>query len=317
MTEGRSMATCAAALTGLLALWAATLGHPLFAGPHDAAVEIAGVAISQRAAFNWPWALGLYLGGIGALFVLRARGATSPAAVVPMILAAAGFLVGARLQFRLEALPFGQALAMPLAGIFEPGMREPLGIVLAAVFACSAAALLRVPWRAMGDAVAVTLAAMMPFGRIACLIVGCCAGRVASPRFAWLAARYPRGTEAHATQVAQGLIDATSPFSLPTHPLPLYFALAGLALLALLVRLLRRGAASGSLLLTFGFVWPVVKLSLEQLRADPRPGMLMTLIPSAVLVVALAVLGTTVRRPTRGPALERPIRLGPAAPGNA
>jgi prolipoprotein diacylglyceryltransferase len=91
-------------------------------------------------------------------------------------------------------------------------------------------------------------------------------------------------------QVEQGVIAPTSTMSLPLHPLLLYFGLASLAILLVLVWQIRRGAAPGRPALIFCVLQSAVMLLLELLRAIPRPSVLMTAIPLAVLVASLAAV---------------------------
>ena len=70
-------------------------------------------------------------------------------------------------------------------------------------------------------------------GRLGCFCHGCSFG--ATTALPW-AVTYPAGTEAHAAQVAQGLILANASASLPVHPVQLYSAAAGLAIFLALLR---------------------------------------------------------------------------------
>ena len=108
------------------------------------------------------------------------------------------------------------------------------------------------------------------------------------------------------------LISPGAPLSLPAHPLPAYFAVASLLTLAVLLWLLRRGAPAGSMLATFCILRPLSKLSLEPLRAVPRPGALMLGIPATVLIVTCTVLAVMFLR-RAGARTEGQARIGPKA----
>jgi prolipoprotein diacylglyceryltransferase len=108
--------------------------------------------------------------------------------------------------------------------------------------------------------------------------------------------RFPRETEAYGAQLTHNLISPGAPLSLPAHPLAIYFAFASLLTLVVLLWLLRRGTPAGSMLAVFCILWPLAKLALEPLRAVPRPGMMMTIVPATILVFGCALAGAMLRR---------------------
>jgi len=232
------------------------------------------------------WLAGGLLGLVTAALVLRSRRALNGRAVVSLVAAGVGVAAGAKWQYRLEYLPVSSAFFFsPREFITEPGVRLPLGLVTGAVVGLVCCLALRVSWRAMGDALCLGATVMMPVGRIGCLVAGCCTGRACPSWLGPLCFRYPAGTEAYDAQVRAGLLPVTSALSLPAHPLPVYFMLASLALLPILLRL--RRARAGSILLLFCIVNPLTKLCLEPLRASPHPGPLMVAIPAVVLTMGL------------------------------
>jgi phosphatidylglycerol---prolipoprotein diacylglyceryl transferase len=267
-----------------------------------------GLVVSPMAAYHLLWGLGLYVGGLAGVAVLRVRHAASTATLGALLLSGTAFLVGARLHYRLETLPLGDALSSH--GFLTGGLRLPLGLLLGATVACGGAWLMRADWRATGDAWAVTASAVIAIGRMGCLAAGCCFGAVCSSRLSWLCVRHGPETETYGYQLQHQLIEPGASLSLPAYPLPAYFAVASLATIAALVWLLRRGAPAGALLLAFCILRPAAKLALEPLRADPRPALLMVGIPGVVLAGALIVLagatrqrwlaGSTRRRLARG-----------------
>lgn len=289
MTPSTRTTASLAIVTTVFALWLATLSPSL--RPHAGAtdVHVWGRRLDLAGMYAVIWATGLWVGGLAGVFVLRARRALSSRAVAAMGLGTVAFVAGIKLQYRLELFAPGEALAIPVDRIAEPGAHLPLGLLAGSVVAVGSAALLGSGWRQVGDAWAVAMSVMIPIGRVACLLAGCCYGVVCARWPSWLCLTYPRGSPAFSRQAAYGLVDPGSAASLPTHPLPIYFALASLATLAILLRLLRRERAPGTLLLAFAILRPAAKLGLEPLRADARPGPLMTAIPAVVLVGAIVV----------------------------
>jgi hypothetical protein len=232
------------------------------------------------------WTVGCITGFLAALLVLHLRRALTPASALALALAWLFLFVGSKWHSRLETLPWTTALAVSPAELFAPGRRLPLGLLTSGVAAALACFALRLPWRHVGDALAVFWSVLIPIGRIGCMTYGCCLGTVCPPWLRPLGWRYGPGSEAFHLQLSAGVIPPTSTLSLPVHPLPLYFALASLCTLALLVSLLRRDGPPGTLLLVFCLVRPTTKLALEPLRAEAALPWLMVGIPAATLVVA-------------------------------
>ena len=235
------------------------------------------------------WTLGCAVGFVAALLVLHRRHVLTPATALTVALAWLFLFVGSKWHSRLEYLPWTSALLVSPAELFAPGRRLPLGLLTSGVAAALSCLLLRLPWRAVGDALAVFWSVLIPIGRIGCMVYGCCLGGVCGAWLRPLGWRYGPGSEAFRVQVAAGLIEPTSGESLPVHPLPVYFALASIATLVVLLRLLRHGAPPGTLLLVFGLLRPATKLALEPLRAEPAPSWLMIGIPAATLTIATTI----------------------------
>lgn len=248
------------------------------------------------------WAVGMLSGLVAGLLVLRARGALSRATVTALVLSGFALLLGAKLHHRLEIMPVADALAMQPADVFSPGLRMPLGLFLAGTTAVLVSLVLRAPWRETGDAWAVAASVVIPVGRLGCIASGCCMGTVCTHWPLALCMRFGPGSEAYHQQLGLGLISPYEAVSLPVHPLAAYFGIASLLTLAVLVVLLRRGAATGTCLAVFCVLRPAAKLALEPLRAMPRPAPLMVGIPTFVLVATcLAVASAWWRRRERKP----------------
>jgi prolipoprotein diacylglyceryltransferase len=228
------------------------------------------------------WTAGAAAGFVAGVLMLRARGALGLSTVIALGWAWEGLFLGAKWQFRLEHDPLPAAFWVTPGELFEPGLRMPLGLLVGGVLAGLWCLLVRAPWRETGDALAVAACVMMPIGRMGCMLNGCCMGR-ACVGISPFCPRYPPSTDAYQTQVREGLLHGTEALSLPAQPLPVYFALPALALLALLLWLHWRKAPPGALLAAFCIVEPAAKLLLEPLRANPRPPGLMLGIPATVL----------------------------------
>lgn len=296
MTDRTKTVASALIITGVGALVWTAVGPTLAPEPGYAQRRLGAIAVNPKAAYMVPWGVGLYLGGLLGLWVLHVRRAVTFRAIGAMAVGVVAFIVGLKAEYRLETMPWREALAITPSALAEPGARMPLGLWSGCAVAIGLAALMRANWRAVGDAWAVALSLTIPIGRIACLLAGCCFGKVCHHWPSLLCMTYGPGTAPFAYQVAYDGLDSGATESLPMHPLPVYFALASLVTLAVLVWMLRRGAPVGELLLVFAILRPVSKLLLEQLRGEPRPGPFMTLIPATVLSIAATVIVLRARR---------------------
>jgi phosphatidylglycerol:prolipoprotein diacylglycerol transferase len=235
-------------------------------------------------------------GSLAALLTLHVRGALTLRAVPAIALAAVGLSAGARLQYRLETMPLDAALRMSFPDVQDAGIRLPLGMVVGGLVAAAWCVVARLSWRDLGDALAVGAMVMVPFGRLGCWMNACCLGGVC-PAWLPICVRFPPGTEAHGAQVGQGLLEVSAAASLPAHPLPFYFAGVAILIFLVLVRMIRRGAASGMPLAVACILGSAGKLALETLRATPRPMGPTFVVPAVVLVGTLVLLAAARLRP--------------------
>jgi len=282
----------------VLTLVAVTVGATvLLLAPH--AGDIAGSFIDARqrsflgVAFTGPelyrlfWVSGGLLGALAFLLVGAWQGRLTAADVAAGPVYALGFVYGAMLEGRSENTPLLEAAQFVPTQLVGPGMRLPLGVLVGGLLSLAWCRATAAPWRLAGDRLAVAAATWEGFGRIGCLMAGCCTGTVCPAWMSSVCLRYPPRTDAFFEQMSTKLIDPTSPLSHPVHVLPVYFALASLALLALLASLLRRNAPAGTLLAVYAVVYAIGKFGLESLRGNPRTGMLMPVVLLTILTLGL------------------------------
>lgn len=244
------------------------------------------------------WTTGAALGALASLGVLRWRGLLHPRVLIVFLVAGALLQIGAKWQYRLQTLPLWEALTATPSEFYEPGMRMPLGLLLGGFGALASAAILRVPWRELGDALCIGGSVMLAVGRLGCFAAGCCMGTVCPVWMYPICLRLPAGTDVHNQQLRADLISLASPESLPVHALPAYFALASLFTLGVLVLLVRRGAPPGAPLLAFVILGSASKLALEFLRgsAPQGPAGLMLWLPVIGVASGLAAWLVVARR---------------------
>jgi prolipoprotein diacylglyceryltransferase len=214
-------------------------------------------------AYEGLWTAGLTLGAVAADDVLRRRGVTTAAARAAIPVAVLALVWGATVQHRLLFAPLSEAFRVSPAAVLGPGRSLPLGLAVGVLAGMGWAAAVGARWRTVGDALAVGFTALQPVGRLGCLVAGCCTGLLCEGPWCM---RFGPESVAHGWHVDEGWIGRDAALSLPVHPLPLYFAAASLALLALLLLLFRRDAAPGTILLVWAVLDPLSRLGLEQLR---------------------------------------------------
>ena len=164
---------------------------------------------------------------------------------------------------------------------------------------------------AYGDLLAPVLAFSFAAVRLSCLLAGCCFGVVTS--LPW-GIRYPRDSLAMRLHVAEGKVAYAAAWSLPVHPLQLYFAALAIAVGCVVLWYRRRQRYDGELLLLFVVLHETGKGLLELLRPAALGGRHLvanSLVVGAAAAIALTALRgrRTSLRPAAGPrraAADRP-----------
>jgi phosphatidylglycerol:prolipoprotein diacylglycerol transferase len=249
------------------------------------------------------------------LFLRRARGTAvgSDGAADLALAAMVGGLIGAR----------GLYVAQNWTAAFRGRLHEIIridhgGLVFYGGFLAAAALLLLLSWRRgyryglVADLIAPCLALGHAFGRVGCLLNGCCFGR---PWSGPLAMTYPAPSEVLAVQYAHGLFRGgeaeqvrraleglptdAAVACLPVLPVQAGEALLNLALAVLLLRLARRLQGSGRLFALYLMLYGGGRFALEFLRGDylERLG---PFTPAQVICLGLVPAGALLWHLTRG-----------------
>ena len=121
----------------------------------------------------------------------------------------------------------------------------------------------KLPVLTYADATVPGLALGYGIGRLGCFLNGDDFGTLST--LPW-AVQYPPGTEAHASQLAQGLIGWESGLSLAVHPVQLYSSLLGFSLFIFFSRwrFRNRGSCFSLFVVTYG----IARFALEWVRGD-------------------------------------------------
>ncbi len=124
-------------------------------------------------------------------------------------------------------------------------------------------------WKA-ADMAGMVIPVGLAFGRMGCMLAGCCFGR---PLQGLLAVTFPPHSAASAAQAREGLLTGEHLHSLPVHPTQLYEAWGALLLGALLTFIVHpRKRYDGQVFVGFVGGYAVLRSILEFFRADDRGG---------------------------------------------
>jgi phosphatidylglycerol:prolipoprotein diacylglycerol transferase len=243
-------------------------------------------------------AIGLLAGYALAHFFAGRTGVGKDDATTIYLVSLAGVLIGSRgLQLivewdRFSADPFG-GLARPEGGVFY-------GALIGGMIAAAITGKVRGHGALMAlDTVAPVYALGHGFGRLGCLLGGCCFGRP-TDGFGFA---FPEGSPAFNTLKAMdpSLIDGER--TTPLIPTQLYEMGGELILCVILCVMIARGARTGLVFATYAGAYGVLRFVLEYSRYDPErgwaiEGVLSTsqLIALFAIVIAVATVVYVVRR---------------------
>ena len=143
------------------------------------------------------------------------------------------------------------------------GFRDPGGLLVAAIGAPLILWVLGLPRLAFFDHVAPIVALSSAVARVGCLLHGCCFG---GPTSVPWAVRYPAASRALMSQVALGAVAPSARASLPVHPLPLYFAIAGVIMFLALKWWEPYRSYDGQSALLLVAMWGAAKAAIEPFR---------------------------------------------------
>jgi phosphatidylglycerol:prolipoprotein diacylglycerol transferase len=180
-----------------------------------------------------------------------------------------GAILGARLLYVLSYWgqfaggPFYEVFMIQKGGLVYYG--GLIGAILAGVLFCRRKGM---PLWKTADVLAPSIALGHVFGRIGCLLNGCCYGRVCS--LPW-AIEFPRGSEPFKEQVFRGQLNPEAHASLSEHPTQIYESLLNLGLYLGLAWLYRRKKYDGQVFATYLVSYALIRSFVELFRGDYPP----------------------------------------------
>lgn len=211
--------------------------------------------------------IAILLGAAISAYCIRRRLATeqvSGRALAQLLVAAlVGGALGAKLFYALPALILG------VSEIGAPAWSNGTCFYGGALGGSAGVALFALAKRISAprvlDAVSFGIPIGFAFGKIGCLLSGCCYGHRSDGS---LTVAFPPGSAVFRCQVTQGLLPASSPASLPVHPVQLWEAGSSLLLLALLSWVSKLERAPGCVYLTWLLGYSCLRFLAEFARGD-------------------------------------------------
>lgn len=130
----------------------------------------------------------------------------------------------------------------------------------------------RFPFWKAADMAGMVIPIGLGFGRMGCLLAGCCFG---TPTGARWALSFPSHSPASESQFKAGLIASPFESSLPVHPTQVYESAASFGIAALLILGLHgRKRYDGQIFLAFVALYALARFGIEFFRSDDRGGLL-------------------------------------------
>ena len=196
-------------------------------------------------------------------------------------------VLGSKILFLLEYLILPDDTAQPWEQemrieLLRYGFRIPGWILLLSATLPLICRRLRLPTWRFADAICPAIGIGLVLDRTACLLNGCCYGRVSSVPWALT---FPPASKVYEWQVRQHLITAAAARSLPVHPLQLYFLTMGLAVCVLSRYWLKTKQFDGEVWIKAYLLFFGTTFLLELLR--PHPLRLNVALCAAVVLVCV------------------------------
>lgn len=220
-----------------------------------------------------------------------------------------GALLGARLLyvFTFWKEDFAGQSWTKIFAIRDGGLVFYGGLIGASVATISYCAWKKLPLWSLADTLAPSIALGHVFGRLGCLMTGCCFGKPSD--LPW-AIQFPKQSQAWNHQIALEKITGGQA-TLPVHPTQIYESLLNLVLFFALARLYRRKKFDGQVFATYLLCYAVLRAFVEMFRGDyPANQITAGLTPAQMVSLGIFAAGVLVWK-------LAPRRLGRAEAASA
>jgi phosphatidylglycerol:prolipoprotein diacylglycerol transferase len=222
-------------------------------------------------------AIGILIATAVSFLLARKRGVSADFVLDCAFWAVVAGFIGARAAYIL--VDWEGTLRDPIGALFGSGG----GIyIVGAVAGAAAIAYLarrrRIPIALAADVFAPGLSLAHAFGRVGCFLAGCCYGAICNPA---VGVRYPRtsspsgeitGSWPYLDHLQLGLVSVSDRFSLPVYPVQLVEAAANLAIFCFLVWIFFKKKRSGTVALSYIWMYSAMRFVLEFFRGDSIRG---------------------------------------------
>jgi phosphatidylglycerol---prolipoprotein diacylglyceryl transferase len=179
-------------------------------------------------------------------------------------------MVGARLLFIIVEWEADYARdPLKIFRIWEGGLVFYGGFIAAVAFSVAYARKRGRKFLLVADTLIPSVALGHFFGRLGCFAAGCCWGTEVRADFP-LAVQFPAKSLAYSAMARLGHVDGNH--TLPLHPVQLYESAGELTIFFLLITMRQWKRFHGQVLLTYLFLYPLLRTSLEFLRGDAARG---------------------------------------------
>lgn len=209
--------------------------------------------------------------------------------------------------------------------VWEGGLVFYGGLIGATLTAYWFARKHRISFLPYADVLVPSVALGHALGRLGCFAAGCCFGNVAMDGFP-LAVSFPEGSAAFHEHLRDGLLSAGATASLPVYPTQIIEALGETLIFFALLFIRTRKRFHGQVLLSYLFLYPILRTILEMFRGDKirgfvfkwpsaeHPMLLSTSQAVSVLVAAagIAVTVAIIRQKNRAQQQPAPEAVKPA-----
>jgi phosphatidylglycerol:prolipoprotein diacylglycerol transferase len=155
--------------------------------------------------------------------------------------------------------------------VWEGGLVFYGGLIGAVLFSVTYCMRKKQSFLLIADTIIPTVALGQFFGRIGCFAAGCCWGIPSSESY-FGAVQFPAGSLAHSSMRHTGQIAADALHTVHIHPVQLYESTGALLIFFILQWMRTKKRFHGQQLLTYMFLYPLLRSTLELFRGDRERG---------------------------------------------
>lgn len=288
LREGQALKQMQGSLTTWAVIAGVILAVPLFAGK---------IPVQSVPVFGWGFMLVMGFLSAGMVTIRRGKKIGIPSEVIESLgvhIFVSG-IVGARLFFLIQyrnqvfrdANGLGGFLKAAL-NFADGGMVLYGGVLLGIVVYLWFCRKWKIPSLLLADLVIPAIFLGLAFGRLGCLLNGCCFGDVCE--LPW-SIQFPPGSPPYMALLNRGFIEPDAARSLPLHPTQIYSSINAFLLAALGTVWFRQRTRDGEVVVLALLTYPIMRFTIEFLRNDEFGQFRTGLTISQLVSIGLFVFG--------------------------